>query len=70
MFMVNPSGYCGAIKKINHTGKKYVAVRLRDAIAMIILEERLILFILRFFETPGSGPRTWCGAASEACCVQ
>jgi hypothetical protein len=52
--MVNPSGYCGAIRKINQTGRKKVAVRLRDAIAIIILEERLILFILRFFETPGS----------------
>jgi hypothetical protein len=70
MFMVNPSGYWGAIKKMNHTGKKKVVIRLRDAIAMIILEGKLILFILLFFKAPG-GPVPHCSrTAPEAIRVQ
>jgi hypothetical protein len=45
MFMVNPSGYCGAIRKINHTGKKYVTINPSDAMATTIREGVLILFL-------------------------
>jgi hypothetical protein len=51
MYMVRPSGYCGAIKKINQKGRKNVAIRLKDAIAIIILELMLILFILGSLKT-------------------
>jgi len=54
--MVKPSGYCGAIRNINHTGRKNVAIKLRDPIAIMILEGRLIFDILRLFKTPGKTP--------------
>ena len=54
--MVNPSGYWGANKNINHTGKKYVANMLREASAIMILEGRLILFILLLFVSGSSAP--------------
>jgi hypothetical protein len=68
MFMVNPSGYWGAIKKINHTGKKYVAMRPRDVIPMIILEGRLILFILRFLKIRVLAPHSVRGLL-RGCCL-
>jgi len=43
--MVNPSGYWGASRKMNQTGRKKVAIRLSDATATISLEVRLILFV-------------------------
>jgi hypothetical protein len=54
--MVKPSGYCGAIRNINHTGRKNVAIKLRDPSAIMILEGRLIFDILRLFKTPGRTP--------------
>jgi hypothetical protein len=59
--MVKPSGYCGAIRNINHTGRKKVAIKLRDPIAIIILEGRLIFDILRLFKLPGKAPAGWRG---------
>jgi hypothetical protein len=46
--MVNPSGYCGAMRKINQTGRINVGNKAREATATIIREGRLIFFITYF----------------------
>jgi hypothetical protein len=46
IFIVNPSGYCGATRKINHTGRKNAEIRASDDSAKTILENLCIFFML------------------------